>query len=287
MEIIYFVFCQTIWQEVFMNDKEEEFEKLFDAFTSTAAMCTTKLDNKMCTDEDCKNCSLYQYLNNCLNQLPDIYKLRAIKEIEEKFNNIESKMEKKEEKQYATGKDAFWIKADFYAREIGGMIATALCIIFIPLLCLILPVACSACVFGQSLRDYDYTRYALPGEAGYAGKYRKQILDTLDKTQMYVTDINDDGEINCIDYACTFKSLWDKSYDPANCEIVRNKSNTMNHLFIRTRQYAGRAWECIEPQAAKKEITKYFMEDFWSASEYNPLYNIYGETELWMKEFKQ
>ena len=81
--------------------------------------------------------------------------------------------------------------------------------------------------------------------------------------------------------------IWDKMYEASNCEIVRNKSGTMNHLFIRTRQFEGKPWECIEPQAATKDITKYFMEDFWSPNVYNPVYNIYGETESWLKEVKQ
>ena len=151
---------------------------------------------------------------------------------------------------------------------------------------LLFTVNCNHSMYGQSLNDFDYGRYAFPGEASYAGKYRKNILDTLDKTNKYATDVNNDGEINCIDYSCIFKVLWDKSFDCKNCEIVRNKSLTMNHLFIRVRQHGGTDWECIEPQAAKTDITKYFMEDFWSAREYNPVYNIYGETNLWLKEIK-
>ena len=81
----------------------------------------------------------------------------------------------------------------------------------IPFLLILIPVSCISCAYGQSINDYDYTRYALPGEASYAGKYRKNILDTLDKTNKYAVDINHDGEINCIDYSCTFKMLWDKS----------------------------------------------------------------------------
>ncbi len=154
------------------------------------------------------------------------------------------------------------------------------------LMFIFLMLICTYQINGQSLNDYDYTRYALPGEASYAGIYRKNILDTLDKTYKYAVDVNNDGLINCIDYSCIFKTLWDKSFDSKNCEIVRNKSLTMNHLFIRVLQHGGTSWECIEPQAAKKDITKYFMEDFWSAREYNPIYNIYGETEKWLQELK-
>ncbi|MBR6340837.1 MAG: hypothetical protein IKR64_02955 [Treponema sp.] len=147
----------------------------------------------------------------------------------------------------------------------------------------------NTCIYlnAQSLNDYDNSRYALPGEAAHAGKYRKQILDTLDKTKKYATDIDNNGEINCIDYACIFKLLWDKQYDPKNCEIVKNKSKTMNHLFVRTRQYAGVAWECIEPQAALKDINNYFMEDFWPSNIYNPIYNNYEEASYWLNYAKK
>ena len=268
------------------NVKQEEFEKAFDSLTTTITACTIKQKKKICTKEDCNSCQLYQWVNNCLNQLPDIYKIRVMTEVDNKVYVINSK-EEEDNKEYATGWDAFKISADFYIRDFFSSIFPVLMTPVAAVLIIFLLGAgfscCSEKLYGQSRNDFDYTRFALPGEAGYAGKYRKQILDTLDKTQKYITDINNDGEINCIDYTCTFKMLWDKSFNANDCEIVRNKSKTMNHLFIRVRQYAACPWECIEPQAATKDITNYFMEDFWDPILYNPIYNIYGETDYWLK----
>ena len=266
---------------------ETEYDKAVEAIAISLADCNNRKVWGICDEAACSSCPMKQYQDNCMNNFADVDKIRVYNRLQVLVNA----QEVPDTKEYATGKEALKIKADYYAREIGGMLATAVAIIFIPLVLLFgvitIPSACVSKLSAQSLRDYDYTRYALPGEAGYVGKYRKQILDTLDRTKQYVTDVNKDGEINCIDYSCTFKIIWDKMYDASDCEIVRNKSSTMNHLFIRTRQYKGRPWECIEPQAAVKDITKYFMEDFWEPDVYNPVYNIYGETEAWMKEVKQ
>ncbi len=94
------------------------------------------------------------------------------------------------------------------------------------------------------------------------------------------SDINGDGKINCIDYAISYKLIWDQ-YNSASkykCEIVRNKNpNTgMHHLFIRIRNFYTYEWEYIEPQNGIK------MELFWG-DKYNPAYNILGETEWWLQ----
>ena len=263
---------------------ETEFDKAVDAAATSLADCNYRKVWGTCNEAECAQCDIKKYQDNCLNGFADMDKLRVYN----KLQILVALQDVPDTKEYATGKEATAIKANYYLKEIGSMVATAAAIIFIPLILLLgiitVPSSCMTKLAAQSIKDYDYTRYALPGEAGYAGKYRKQILDTLDRTKQYVTDVNKDGEINCIDYSCTFKMLWDKMYDASNCEIVRNKSSTMNHLFIRTRQYSARPWECIEPQAGLKNITKYFMEDFWSSDIYNPMYNIYGETDRWLQE---
>lgn len=259
---------------------ETEYDKAAEAIAISIADCNYRKTWHICSEDKCIHCEMSQYQTNCMNNLADIDKIKVYNRLQE----LIAVQPVPDTTEYVTGKDAVKIKANYYAREIGSILATAAAIIFIPILLIIIPGSCVAKLSAQSLKDYDYTRYALPGEAGYAGKYRKQILDTLDRTKQYVTDVNKDGEVNCIDYSCTFKMIWDKMYEASDCEIVRNKSDTMNHLFIRTRQYNGRPWECIEPQAAVKDITKYFMEDFWSSDVYNPVYNVYGETEQWLKE---
>jgi len=93
-------------------------------------------------------------------------------------------------------------------------------------------------------------------------------------------DVNNDGKVNCIDYAITYKVWWDTN-NPGSayrCEIVRNvnKASGMNHLFVRVRN-KEHVWIYIEPQQGCT------MEEFWG-TRYNPVFNIYGETEYWLKQ---
>lgn len=102
-------------------------------------------------------------------------------------------------------------------------------------------------------------------------------------TKKIVTDVNDDNKINCIDYTVTFKKLWDKYCKPGhtmNCEIVRNVNNrtNFNHLFIRVRENSNSDWLYIEPQASS---INFMMEEHWK-ERYDPRFNIYGETYIWL-----
>ena len=260
---------------------ETEYDKAVDAVATSLADCYMRKKYGDCTDARCKTCDTYRQQVNCLNNMPDIDKIRV-------DNAVSRQILLRDPPEQKPLKGSEYIKASaaFYVKDFAGNLIKILAP-FIGMVLLILFLVCvSRCyegtyLYGQSLNDYDYSRYALPGEAANAGKYRKHILDILDKTKSYARDIDNDGEINCVDYACIFKLLWDKQYDSKNCEIVRNKSGTMNHLFIRVRQYAGTPWECIEPQAALKDINRYFMEDFWPPDVYNPVYNNYEEAEYW------
>lgn len=107
---------------------------------------------------------------------------------------------------------------------------------------------------------------------------RDAIIMVETEIQETISDLNYDGIINCIDYAVKFKLTWDKYFDPDRCEIVRNINFYKNwhHLFI-----------CIdnkiyvEAWASLPEL--YLMSDNWD-DEYNPKYNIYGETDKWLEE---
>lgn len=265
---------------------ETEYDKAVDAVATSLADCYMRKKYGNCTDESCKGCDTYKQQVSCLNNMPDIDKIRVDNTVSRQIL-----LRDPPEEESTSGIDAFKIKLDY---DIRCFFNETLPVLLTPVaaIIIVIMIACAAnctinSLWGQSLSDYNYSRYALPGEASYAGKYRKHILDILDKTKRYTYDLNLDGEINCVDYACTFKLLWDKQYDPNDCEIVRNKSRTMNHLFIRVRQYAGTPWECIEPQAALKDINRYFMEDFWPPDIYNPVYNNYEEAEYWYGYAKQ
>ena len=257
---------------------ETEYDKAVEAVATSLADCLMRKKYGTCTDADCKTCETVKQQQNCLANMPDIDKIRVQNVLSRQMLDRDPP-----EQIPLTGKEYFIVSVKYWIKSVFEIISGPIIVLLIMAVVLFGLYQCvqGSKLFGQSINDYDYYKYTLPGEPYAAGKYRKHILDILDKTQQYVSDINYDGEVNCIDYACTFKLLWDKQYDPKHCEIVRNKSGTMNHLFIRVRQYAGTPWECIEPQAALKDINRYFMEDFWPSDVYNPVYNDYEEAEYW------
>jgi len=103
----------------------------------------------------------------------------------------------------------------------------------------------------------------------------------LKQTTWNVSDVNCDTKLNCIDYAITFKKQWDRRYEPSNCEIVRNLSPSLNHLFVRVK--VNGSWVCVEPSAYfYGYIDSYTMKEFWE-DKYDSRYNFYGETEYWMR----
>ncbi|WP_296333310.1 hypothetical protein [uncultured Treponema sp.] len=66
-----------------------------------------------------------------------------------------------------------------------------------------------------------------------------KIIRTLREAQSCIYDYNDDGLINCIDYACLFKLTWDKKFpaEKSRCSLIRNsiimaKPNTGFHKDI-------------------------------------------------------
>ncbi|MCQ2584457.1 MAG: hypothetical protein MJ185_02610 [Treponema sp.] len=126
----------------------------------------------------------------------------------------------------------------------------------------------------QSIKDFE--PYEFPENLSYSEKkYRSNISKVLRKTSLYISDINNDRKINCLDYALTFYNLWIKEgLSEVNIELVHNvnPNGKMNHVFIRIRENAHfYNWECIEPSAP--ENGPYFMEDYWNT--YNPVYNRY------------
>lgn len=112
------------------------------------------------------------------------------------------------------------------------------------------------------------------------GNTSDDIKYTLKQTTWNVFDVNCDTKLNCIDYAITFKKQWDKRYNPDDCELVRNLSPSLNHLFVRVK--VNEAWVCVEPSAYfYGYLNSYTMKEFWE-DKYDSRYNFYGETEYWM-----
>lgn len=135
--------------------------------------------------------------------------------------------------------------------------------------------------FSQDSRPSDTAGARPNSHSLIADEYIKTVLMTKPKK---MTDINRDDLTNCIDYATYFKSVRDIIYpdNRADCEIVRNvnKNTGMNHLFVRVRFY--QTWVYVEPQGS---TNNYDMYRFWG-DKYNSIYNIYGESEKWLREVR-
>jgi len=98
-----------------------------------------------------------------------------------------------------------------------------------------------------------------------------------------VYDVNRDGEVNCLDYATTFKYIWDRSFPASDCELVRNYNTRtgMNHIFARVRFSRYSRWQLVETWA--HDVYFYDVPSIWG-SKYDPAYNYYDETSYWMRD---
>jgi len=79
-----------------------------------------------------------------------------------------------------------------------------------------------------------------------------------------VWDVNEDGNIDCIDYSIIFRTLYGSN---ARIIINVNPNSGMNHMFIQIR-YSGGHMD-IEPQGTPE---RYSMGLIWGVR-YNPVFN--------------
>lgn len=122
----------------------------------------------------------------------------------------------------------------------------------------------------------------------YSSTMDDDILKVINTANNIVHDYDGDNVVNCVDRAIAFKVVWDQYFgDCTNykCEIVRNyNKGIMNHLFIRVKCGMNQ-WIYVEPAYDPKSNLSYEMWDVWG-SMYDPLYNLYGETNLWLARGK-
>lgn len=118
-------------------------------------------------------------------------------------------------------------------------------------------------------------------------EFEKMILITEVRVDNYIFDngdVNGDDKKNCIDHAIMFKILWDKYYPDLcdKCFIIRNSNKDMSHLFIGLYDRCNTLFY-IEPWMLIGTM-KYNIEDcFWE--KFDPNFNHYDETELWLREY--
>lgn len=240
--------------EIRLVHREETFNDLaVRELGRSRSACICRLQFGACLKEECVSCPIGQNYRACYSQMNDYDKQRLSTYVSENYR-VDSLQPGKWMSYKGLKKHTFrWIVAIIFC----------LIILFLPL-CLMMP--------GDKPKKID-------------DKFDGMIISVMNEVKSDFYDINRDNKINCIDYSLIFKIKWDKKYPDYQyrCEIVRNMSNTLHHLFIIITDDDYNKIE-VEPWAENKY--RYLMEENWDSKTYNPKYNIYGETKEWLSKVK-
>lgn len=216
------------------------------------AACVCRLQFGRCKRRECKHCARDRRFKECYNQLNDYNKERLGAYISEYY-------------QVELQNPNVWKSFSFLIKETIAILFVIAIFIFVPFILYLL------------MDPQDKPSSRIPADVA------NKITYCLMYSQRCVYDRNLDQKVNCFDYAVTFKEQWDDMF-PAyrnKCKLVRNKTARMNHLFAVV--YFDGGSVCVETWA--EDYRQWHMEDNWD-SRYNPKYNIYNETDRWMKEVK-
>lgn len=214
------------------------------------AACICRIQFGRCKRSQCSSCIVHKRYTSCLDQMSDYDKLRLDTYTTEEYNALSAIPER-------------WRTNKSYVLHYVGFVAVLILFIIM----FILPFAIISGPFDRPVKQRK--------------SYTKEIIYVMKYNQNKPRDLNKDGLVNCIDYTLNFKLNWDKCFPDIKdeCQIIRNRNfiTGMNHLFIKV----GDTF--VEPWAWNPNYFR--MEDNWDST-YNPKYNIYGETEHWLKEVK-
>lgn len=251
-----------------MGDKEFKLVTREETFNDLAvrelakgrAACICRIQFGRCTKEECSGCLIHKQYAECYNQLSDYDRQRLATYVSEAWQEESLFPEQwMSSKRYVTH-----ILKVLLAIALGaGLIMLALCM-----------------TNAMNPKAEPYEPYVDLYELNES-RLNTMIISTLRVSQATVEDFNNDGDINCVDYACNFKREWDSLWpDEAwRCLLVRNVNGYFHHLFAHIRGYG---MQDIEIETWAKDPYRYRMSVNWRG-EYNPKYNIYGETGRWMK----
>lgn len=238
----------------FVHRKETFNDLAVRELAKSRAACMCRIQFGRCTKNECRTCAVNKRFAHCYNELSDYDKQRVHSYTAEKW--LEDSRD-----------PSAW--CSFSQLILRGFGMVFLVIIFFALFALV-------------LFALDYV-IDIPGDKPLSD-VDMYIIETMKEARSIVADLNNDGLVNCIDYACSFKLSWDKLFPKYKgwCSIVRNynPTNGFNHLFIRVRGSDG----VVYVEAWAKNINKYTMEENWPAGRYDPKYNMYGETWLWLSK---
>lgn len=217
------------------------------------ASCICRIQFKRCDKAECAHCNVSKQYWHCYNSMNDYDKQRLASYVSAEYVRQSEHPEN------------FMKYKDFVHYQMKYIMGAVLFVLF----CFILVLLAAAP--GDK-----------PNRAPVSDATNRRIITVINYAQENVYDMNDDGKINCIDYSVMFKITWDKLYPDlaGKCQIIRNRGPKMNHLFVHVWDVHNYDIE-IEPWAFDPE--KYRMYDNWTGV-YDPKYNIYGETETWLRE---
>lgn len=218
------------------------------------ATCLCRLQFKRCSIDKCVNCNTHKRIQNCKASMSD-FDIERLQHYTSVYYA-----------EYSCNPTA-WMSHEEYKRHYTKFVVALILFLF---LFLVVPMLLIGPLdTPDSIIDYNTA-----------------IINTVRVAQSQVYDLDEDGKVNCVDYAIMFKLVWDKSYPrlKANCTIIRNRNwlTDMNHLFICIIDNTG---ENIWVEPGTFNPSNYRMENVWG-DRYDPLCNRYGETEYWLREVK-
>lgn len=233
--------------------REETFTDLaVRELAKSRSACICRIQFGRCTKDECKHCSVNRQFARCYNELSDYDKQRVHSYTADRW--LEDSRDP----------SAWCSFTQLIIRGVGLILLTAL-ILF----------------------SGFYVLYSLaeaPGDKPpICSDTDVYITEVMKESRANIADLNNDGLVNCIDYACSFKLAWDRMFPKYKglCTIVRNCNpyNGFNHLFIRVRGTEG----VVYVEAWAKNVYDYTMEENWPAGRYDPKYNYYSETWRWLE----
>lgn len=213
--------------------------------------CICRIQFGRCAKEECASCQIHAQYERCYNQMSDYDRQRLSSYVAEQWQEDSLSPDQ-------------WLGPTEYVKYnlkvflgilLSGVIMFALSAFFI----------CEAAA----------EPYKWPGES-----LDSKVVRCIEENNRTIRDYNKDGRVNCIDYACGFKRLWDKYYPESayRCVIVRNMNpaKKVHHLFIKIGMIDVEPWS--------EDPRHYGMMENWSSYWYDPTCNIYGETGIWMRK---
>lgn len=218
--------------------REETFnDHAVDELADARAQCICRLQFGRCTRNECKSCSHHAHFISCYNNMNDYDRTRLDAKISRKYSMYSS---------HAEGFMSYERLKQYYGKFI---LVGIVCFILLWIMC----ATGHTTEYKEFLSKADIA--AAPElkmkskhkDVGADVEYdiKKMILMTHER----VVDVNMDGKTNCIDYALTFKVLWDRYHEPSDCIVIHNVNPRvgMAHLFVAV--FDWKTWTFVDVES--------------------------------------